>query len=513
MSLPPHRSGRLRAPRFQPPRWLRLRRIRPGERKLRTRMIIAATLAVSVGIGACVVFGYVAVRSELLSNLDEQLARQAGSLAPMARFLSRPPKPVTKSGTTTKGKSGSAEAMIEHYWATYGHRFGDSVGISQFVSASGKTVPAQSPSVIGAGEASTIPIIPDDRLVAAGVSDDGYRTITLNGDTVRVYTMHVIGTNEAVQVALPLDSVDSEMKQMGLELALGAVGGILLAAALGWWVTRTALRPVAQLTDAAERIAAEPRELTHRIDLGKRAAKDELGRLAMSFNAMLAAVQDATKKQRQLVADASHELRTPLTSLRMNAEVLDKFDRLDEFDRKRVIDSLLSGIDELTGLVADTMELARGEEPEAAVGEVRWDELTRRVVERARCHWPETDFRLDLEPCTVLGVGDRLERAVGNLVNNAAKFSGGQGLVELRMTGRGVLTVRDHGPGIPEDDLPHVFNRFYRSAEMRDRPGSGLGLAIVAQVAESHRGSVSARNAQPGPGALLTLEIPTAAGS
>ena len=359
------------------------------------------------------------------------------------------------------------------------------------------------------GQASTIPLIPEDELVASGLSDDGYRTIQLNSDSVRVYTMHVIGTEEAVQVALPLSSVDSELQEMGLELGLGGVAGILLAAALGWWVTRTALRPVAQLTEAAERIAAEPRELTHRIELGKRAAKDELGRLAVSFNAMLSAVQDAAKKQRQLVADASHELRTPLTSLRMNAEVLDKFDRLDDIDRKRVIDSLLSGIDELTGLVADTMELARGEEPEAAVAELRWDELTRRVVERARGHWPQMEFQLRLEPCTILGVSDRLERAVGNLVNNAAKFSGGEGVVEVILTGRGTLTVRDHGPGVPEGDLPHVFNRFYRSAEMRDRPGSGLGLAIVAQVAESHGGSVTARNAEPGPGALFTLEIPS----
>jgi two-component system sensor histidine kinase MprB len=121
------------------------------------------------------------------------------------------------------------------------------------------------------------------------------------------------------------------------------------------------------------------------------------------------------------------------------------------------------------------------------------------------------EFQLALEPCTVLGVSDRLERAVGNLVNNAAKFSGGTGVIELRMTSYGRLTVRDHGPGIPEEDLPHVFNRFYRSAEMRDRPGSGLGLAIVAQVAESHRGAITVRNARPGPGALFTLEIPTTA--
>lgn len=467
-------------------------------------MIIAATLAVSVGIGACVVFGYVAVRRELLANMDTQLARQATGLSGMAKYAN-------KVKGTTKGKSGSNTPAADRAYALlYGHRFGDSVGISQFVYSTGKMVPGQYPSVMNQGNATTIPLIGDDLQVAAGKSADGYRTIQLNGGAARVYTMHIVGTKEAVMVALPLSGVDAELKQLEIELGLGGLAGIVLAAALGWWVTRTALRPVAQLTDAAERIAKEPRELTHRIDLGKRSHKDELGRLAVSFNAMLAAVQDAAKKQRQLVADASHELRTPLTSLRMNAEVLDKFDRLDDVDRKRVIDSLLSGIDELTGLVADTMELARGEEPEAVVTKVCWDELSKRVVDRARLHWPEADFRLTTEPCNVLGVPDRLERAVGNLVNNAAKFAGGAGLVELNLTARGVLTVRDHGPGIPEEDLPHVFNRFYRSAEMRDRPGSGLGLAIVAQVAESHGGKVTARNAQPGPGALFTLEIPAA---
>jgi len=484
--------------------------LRRGKRKLRTRMIIAATVAVSVGIGACVVFGYVAVRTELLANMDAQLARQASSMAGIAKFENGHPKP-----PSTKGKSGSntpaATRAIDLAYG-YGHRFGDAVGISQFVFANGKTLPVQSPTVVSQGQATTIPIIADDKMVAEGASPDGYRTIELNGDTVRVYTMHIAGTQEAAMVALPLSGIDSELKSLGVELALGGLAGIVLAVILGWWVTRTALRPVAQLTTAAERIAREPRELAHRIDLGKRADKDELGRLAISFNKMLTAVQDATQKQRQLVADASHELRTPLTSLRMNAEVLDKFERLDDVDRKRVISSLLSGIDELTGLVADTMELARGEEPEAAITDVRWDELTRRVVDRASGHWLQVEFRLSLEPCTVRGVPERLERAVGNLVNNAAKFSGGEGVVELTLDKNGTLTVRDHGPGIPEADLPQVFDRFYRSAEMRDRPGSGLGLAIVAQVAESHAGTVTAGNAVPGPGAVFKLRIPTEAG-
>ena len=186
--------------------------------------------------------------------------------------------------------------------------------------------------------------------------------------------------------------------------------------------------------------------------------------------------------------------------------MLRKFELLDPDDRERLIASVLAGIDDLTGLVADTVELARGEEPPAAVELFRWDVLARRVTERARLLWPGVEFAFSAEPCTVAGVPDRLQRAMANLIDNAAKFSGGTGTVRITLAG-GTLAVRDHGPGIPEPDLPHVFDRFYRAASMRDRPGSGLGLAIVAQVAESHRGSVRAAN-DPCGGAVLSLTVP-----
>jgi two-component system sensor histidine kinase MprB len=453
-------------------------------------MTLAAALAVSVGIGAGVGFAYVALRSELLENMDSQLAKQAGGVAAYVRHSS------------VLSKSGKAPPTRK--WSGYQRAFGDSVTDTQLVYSDGRT--GQLPMASTSGELQ-LPVTPQDLGIAKGTEPAGYRSVQVQGTDLLLYTVQLT-PGEALQVALPMTSLNAELQQLGLDLGLAGAGGIVLAAALGWWVTRTALRPVAQLTEAAERIAAEPRDLARGIELGTRADRDELGRLASSFNAMLAAVQDATVRQRQLVADASHELRTPLTSLRMNAEVLDKFDRLDEVDRKRVIDSLLGGIDELTGLVADTMELARGEEREAALAYLRWDELTRRAVERAEGHWPKIEFQLDLKRCVVLAAADRLERAVGNLVNNAAKFSGGEGVVELRLRADGSLIVRDHGPGIPEDDLPHVFDRFYRSAAMRDRPGSGLGLAIVAQVAESHGGSVTAGNAVPGPGAVFTLALP-----
>jgi two-component system sensor histidine kinase MprB len=454
-------------------------------------MTLAATLAVSVGIGAGVGFAYVALRSELIGDMQTQLAKQATGIAAYVRHSS------------VLAETGKKPI---HKWSSYERVFGDPVTDTQLVYQDGDTGQLSEASTTGQVQ---LPVTDQDRAIAAGAQPAAYRGIHAQGEDLMLYTVQ-LAPGEALQVALPMADLDAQLDEVGLELGLAGLGGIVLSAALGWWVTRTALRPVAQLTEAAERIAAEPRDLARGIELGTRDDRDELGRLASSFNAMLAAVQDATDRQRQLVADASHELRTPLTSLRMNAEVLGKFDRLDEVDRERVISSLLGGIDELTGLVADTMELARGEEREAALAFLRWDELTRRVVERARLHWPKAEFRLDLEACTVLASADRLERAVGNLLDNAAKFSGGEGLIEVGLTAGGSLTVRDHGPGIAEEDLPHVFDRFYRSAGMRDRPGSGLGLAIVAQVAEAHGGSVAARNAVPGPGARFTLALPAA---
>jgi two-component system sensor histidine kinase MprB len=332
------------------------------------------------------------------------------------------------------------------------------------------------------------------------------------GTAIRLATAPVAG-GVAIQVPLPLTAVNGQLDQLGLELLGAGLAGILLSAGLGWWVTRTALRPVAQLTEAAERIAAAPNELARRIGPDG-SGRDELGRLAGSFNAMLAAVEDVTARQRQLVADASHELRTPLTSLRTNVEVLRKFDLLEAGDRERLIASVLAGIDDLTGLVANTVELARGEEPAAASERFSWDGLVERVADRARSHWPGVDFGVRTEPVTVFGVPDRVQRAVANLLDNAAKFSGSGGRVEVSLTAgspaAAVLTVRDHGPGIPAVDLPHVFDRFYRAAGMRGRPGSGLGLAIVAQVAQSHGGTVAAAD-HPGGGAVLTLSLPMSA--
>jgi two-component system sensor histidine kinase MprB len=306
----------------------------------------------------------------------------------------------------------------------------------------------------------------------------------------------------ALQVAFPLDEVDQFLRRLILILGSVMVGGTVLAAGLGRVVASTALSPVRDLTHAAEKVAMT-KDLAHRI---AREGSDELGRLASSFNAMLEALDASLKAQRQLVADASHEIRTPLTSLRTNIEVLAKTDALSPSEKDNLLGDVIGQLDELTVLMGNLIELARGEEPDVEAEEVRLDLLVESAVERAQRNWPEVRFVSRLSPSTVQAIPTRVERAIMNLLDNAAKWSPQQGEVEVTVSD-GEVRVRDQGPGISAADLPYVFDRFYRAADARGMPGSGIGLAIVRQVATSHGGWASAENADGG-GAILKLALP-----
>jgi two-component system sensor histidine kinase MprB len=307
----------------------------------------------------------------------------------------------------------------------------------------------------------------------------------------------------AVQIALPLADVDRQLHTLAAAFALFALGGLSLTIFLSWAAVRRVTRPVRDLTEVAERIA-ETRDLTVRIQVE---GTDELGRLATTFNLMLDELDRSLGAQRQLIMDASHELRTPLASLRTNAEVLNDIDRLSPEQRRAVLDGIVTQLDELTGLVADVVELARGEAPPSAYEDVHLDELVAHAVERAGRHWPAVSFRLEADPVLVRGVPSRLDRAVANMVDNAGKFSDPGSSVDVTLTSDGVLTVADRGPGVPDDALPHVFDRFFRADEARAMPGSGLGLAIVQQVAVGHGGSITLAN-RPGGGAVARLTLP-----
>jgi len=322
-------------------------------------------------------------------------------------------------------------------------------------------------------------------------------------------------------LAEPLDTVRHTLARLGFVLALVGISGVVLAGVAGATVAGAGLRPVQRLTEATERVAStgdlRPIPVT---------GDDELARLTHSFNIMLGAVAAAQEQQRRLVADAGHELRTPLTSLRTNVELMvaaasqDSRDgegatSLSETDRKEIFDDVRGQIEELSTLVGDLVELARSDAPEAVHEQIDMVEVVERALQRVRRRAGEVRFESRLQPCTVSGDSTALERAVLNLLDNAAKWSPPTGLVRIALNvednGWAVLEVLDEGPGIAERDLPRVFDRFYRATEDRGRPGSGLGLAIVKQVAERHGGSVRAGRGESG-GALLAFALPTTPG-
>jgi two-component system sensor histidine kinase MprB len=357
------------------------------------------------------------------------------------------------------------------------------------------------------GEA-RLPVDERTREVAAEGSGSYLADTTVDGVHLRVLTQ-ALQDGGALQIARPLDEVDRQLDRVLLVLLFVGAGGVALGAGLGALVARTALAPIDRFTRRTERLATDP-DPSERMEAG---GGQELERLARSFNATLDSLERSVEAQRQLVADASHELRTPIASVRANIQTLGEADRLPAAEREALRADVVAELDELTALVADVVELARGATPGELTDDVRLDQIVEAAVERARSRaGGRVEFRVRAEPAVVRGDPGRIHRAVSNLVDNAVKWSPPGGLVELELDG-GVLSVRDHGPGFDEADLPHVFERFYRADGARGLPGSGLGLAIVRQAAEAHGGTAEAANA-PGSGALLRVSFgPVLSGS
>jgi two-component system sensor histidine kinase MprB len=289
----------------------------------------------------------------------------------------------------------------------------------------------------------------------------------------------------------------------GLLLPYGLLiaGGILLAGVLGLAISRSALRPI-------ERFVARTERVTRELDRPERLEESdavELRRLAASFNQTLGALERSIEAQRHLVADASHELRTPIAALRSNIQIFLEAKRLPVDEREGLQQSILAELDELTQIVADVVELARGSAPSLQVEQVEFDTIVRDAVDRARRRAPGLRFELEVEPTVIDGVAERIARAATNVIDNARKWSPADGVIEVHLHD-GTLTVRDHGPGFPQPDLPHVFDRFYRTGQARRMPGSGLGLAIVKQAADAHGGQAQAANASGG-GAIVSVSF------
>jgi two-component system, OmpR family, sensor histidine kinase MprB len=454
----------------------------------RRRIVVLAAGAVAAAIALASVITFVVVRHELRAGVDASLR----GLRPKVVFVSRgnaaPVGPGKEAGKSAAGPDDLFQAQLPPT------ALGGSAGVVQATLPNGEVIRSES--------GTSLPTTAEVRDVAAGKRGESVRDETVRGVHTRVLTTRG-PDGSTLQIAKPLTDVDDALGRLRWILLAVTVGGVGLASGLGVGVSRAATGPLGRLTAATERVTATG-DLHHRIEAD---GDDEPGRLAASFNAMLGALESSRDAQRQLVADASHELRTPLTSIRANVELLERAREMAPSDRAQVMASVRGQLEDLTVLVGDLVDLARpGGRAHEPPEELRLDALVQDAVERARRHATATEFAVTTEPCTVSGSRARLARAVGNLLDNAIKWGPPGAPVEVSVSA-GEVTVRDHGPGIAEDDLPHVFDRFYRAPAARGLPGSGLGLAIVKHVADAHAGTVVAEPAAGG-GTRLRLALP-----
>ena len=435
--------------------------------KIKTRLTVVSSLAVAIAVVIASGFIYLVVRAQLRAQVDRSLIQAADSVW------------LEERGLTPYAMRYETEPGGPTIWA-------------QGVFDNGRVL-----HPIGEG-----PLLPvTEEALAAAERTNGDRTLrdmVANGTHLRVLTTPYVD-GMSVQLARSLEEVDLMMKRLAILLIVVAAGGVVVATGLGGAVAGAVLAPVRRLTQTAERVALT-KDTSERIEIE---GEDELARLGTSFNSMLGALDEALRKQRQLVTDTSHELRTPLTTIRTNAEVLAKTDDLSPETRERLVRGIIEESEALSVLVNDLLELAREDEAQLHLrDDVRLDELAAQILDRLP---PETSFVKHLSPTTVHADPVKLERAIRNLIDNALKWNDPAQPIEVTVAD-GTLTVRDHGPGVEEGDVEYVFDRFYRAADARGMPGSGLGLAITKQIVEAHGGEVWLENAAGG-GAVAGLRL------
>ncbi|MEO3978455.1 HAMP domain-containing sensor histidine kinase [Streptomyces sp. CAU 1734] len=449
---------------------------------LRSRLALLVAVAVAIAVAAVAVVSWLLTRNQLNAELNN----------------------------TLRNTSAPAEAVQQAYDNCYNNARVDQdfppFAYFQLVAPDGRrcVAPYSEP----------VKVKPSDVEVANGKRKSAlHDSVTADGSPVRVHTSLMRignGLPVTVSVSRPLDEIDTSLNRLALLLSGLAGFGVIGAGLAGLWVARTGLKPVDRLTGAVEHVA-RTEDLTIHIPAD---GEDEIARLSRSFNAMTAALASSRDRQARLIADAGHELRTPLTSLRTNIELLARSEQtgraIPPDDRRALLASVKAQLTELAALIGDLQELSR---PDAAQGGpltvVPLHEIAGTALERARLRGPELVFETSLAPWWVRAELAALERALVNVLDNAVKFSPPGGTVEVRLAA-GQLTVRDHGPGIPADELPHVFERFWRSPSARALPGSGLGLSIVARTVQQAGGGVELTPAAGG-GTRVAISLPGAA--
>ncbi|WP_406280661.1 sensor histidine kinase [Embleya sp. NBC_00896] len=453
---------------------------------LRARLALLTALAVALAVAGVAAACWVLTRNQLREQLDRSLATTAG------------PLPGQRGSFITEICNRPAPPEFQRGLLTY-----------QVIKADGSSCTQPGSK---ADPVSPVPVAKVDTEVAAGQFDRVFHDATTeDGKRVRVYTRHA-GPDTAVSISRPLTEIEDSLDSLAVRLTIVCAIGILGAATVGLLVARAALKPVDRLTDAAEHVA-RTEDLDTMIAV---AGKDEIARLGRSFNAMTASLKASRLRQQRLIADAGHELRTPLTSLRTNTDLLLRSEQtgraLPAEDKERLLRNVKAQLVELSDLVGDLLLLARPEQAPSAppTTSAALHTAVERAVERAALRAPDARIEVDVTPWYVRGEAAALERAVVNLLDNALKFGGAEGLVEVRLRD-GELTVRDHGPGVAPDDVPYVFERFWRAAAARGLPGSGLGLAIVARTVADAGGAVALEVASGG-GTVARVRLPGVAG-
>ena len=440
---------------------------------LKTRFTLVAAGAVAAVALAITAVAFLAIRTDLQNQVRTEVAARADSVVHEARQY--------------RGR------IPDHWVPPHSSGFGV-LTYTQLITADGEVwTPAGGTGLLTPSKAAID--------VATGKLAAFYAFAEVNGTQSMVLTAP-LARGLAMQVAEPLTSTNLEVTSVGVTLAILSAIGVFAATLLGWGVARAGLAPVSRLASVAEEVSLTG-DPDRRVEVGRR---DELGRLATTFNAMLSALQRSLNAQRRLVSDASHELRTPLASLRLNVDVLTEHPDLPAGERKEVLTRVTDQVAELSRLVGSVTDLARGEPPATEMSSVQLNAVAADALEAARRDWPKTEFDAFLNGGVLDGSAERLRVAFKNLLDNAAKFGPPTGPVEVRLTG-GQFTVRDYGPGIADEDLPFIFDRFYRALSSRTAPGSGLGLAVVREIVVWHGGTVAAESA-PGGGTVIRLNLP-----
>lgn len=454
---------------------------------LRSRLALLVAAAVAIAVAAVAAACWFVTREQLEHQLDESLRNSTAIDDAYVRNL------LNACAGTAAGQHAAPGSFRV-----------------QIIATSGDPCPAPPKEAFPTTEA--------DIAVAAGQRNNVLHTVKdTDGGELRVFTNQIrlsrpgpgADTTLAVSVARPMSEVTDPLSSLAWVLFLVAGIGVVGAGAAGLWVARTGLRPVDELTRTVEHVA-RTEDLTVRIPAD---GDDEIARLSRSFNSMTSSLATSRDRQSQLIADAGHELRTPLTSLRTNIELLARSDEtgraIPPDDRKALMASVKAQMTELASLIGDLQELSR---PDAAqpgpLQVVALHEITRTALRRARLRGPELTITAELAPWYVRAEPAALERAVVNVLDNAVKFSPERGTIDVALH-RGELTVRDHGPGIPAEELPHVFDRFWRSPSARQLPGSGLGLSIVARTVQQAGGEIALTPADGG-GTVASIRLPGA---